>query len=65
MSSPEEISQNDAKFIHDNVTRDTELKTQRNEVKKEGDVEKILAIYSLRRTGFQQSSELTEKVLFL
>jgi hypothetical protein len=62
MSSPEEITQNDAKFIHDSVTRDTELIRQLNEVKEKGDVEKILAIYSLRRTGFQQASELIEKV---
>jgi len=62
MSSPEEIAQNDAKFIHDNVTRDTELIRQLNEVKNEGDVEKILAIYLLRRTGFQQASELIEKI---
>lgn len=62
MSGFEEISQNDAKFIHDNVTRDTELIRQLNEVKNEGDVEKILAIYSLRSTGFQQASELIEKI---
>jgi hypothetical protein len=61
MSSPEEITQNDDKFIHDNVTRDTELIRQLNEVKEKGDLEKILAIYSLRRTGFQQASELIEK----
>lgn len=62
MSSPEEITQNDAKFIHDNITRDTELTRQLIEVKEEGDIEKILAIYSLRRSGFQQASELIEKI---
>lgn len=61
MSSPEEIFQNDAKFIHDNVTRDTELSRQLNEVLEEGDVEKILAIFALRRSGFQQASELMKK----
>lgn len=30
MSGPEEIDQNDAKFIHDNITRDTELIRQLN-----------------------------------
>ena len=61
MSGFEEIAQNDAKFIHDNVTRDTELTRQLNELKEE-DVEKILMIYSLRRTGFQQTLELIEKI---
>jgi hypothetical protein len=65
MSGSEEIAQNDNKFVHDNLTRDTELIRQLNEVKEEGDVEKILAIYLLRRTGFQQASELIEKILFL
>jgi hypothetical protein len=62
MSGFGEISQNDAKFIHDNVTRDTELLRQLNEVKNEGDVEKVLAIYLLRSTGFQQASELIQKI---
>jgi hypothetical protein len=62
MSGFKEISQNDAKFIHDNVTRDTELLRQLNEVKNEGDVEKVLAIYLLRSTGFQQASELIQKI---
>lgn len=62
MSSPEELNQNDAKFIHDNLTRDNELLRQLNEVLKEGDVEKVLAIFELRRVGFQRSSELARKI---
>jgi hypothetical protein len=62
MASSDEITQNDVKFIHDNVTRDAELTRQLDEVYKEGDIEKVLAIYSLRRTGFQQASELIGKI---
>jgi hypothetical protein len=62
MFSPEEIAQNDAKFIQDNITRDSELLRQLNEVNSEGDVEKVLAIYELRRTGFQQALELVERI---
>jgi hypothetical protein len=62
MSSSDEITQNDAKFIHDNVTRDAELTRQLDEVYKEGEIGKIMAIYSLRRTGFQQASELIGKI---
>jgi hypothetical protein len=62
MSSFEETIQNDSQFIQDNVTRDTELIKQLNEVKEEGETEKVLAIYELRRIGFQRASELIEKV---
>lgn len=62
MSHSEEIAQNDAKFLEDNVTRDSELLRQLNEVKGEGDIEKVLAIYELRRTGFQQALELIERI---
>ncbi|HKR72717.1 MAG TPA: hypothetical protein VJR94_01255 [Candidatus Nitrosocosmicus sp.] len=62
MSNPEEIAQNDIKFIQDNITRDSELLRQLNEVIVEGDIEKVLAIYELRKTGFQQTLELVEKV---
>ena len=62
MSDPEEIAQNDIKFIQENKTRDSELLRQLNEVIMEGEFEKALAIYELRRTGFQQALELVEKV---
>jgi hypothetical protein len=62
MSYSEEITKNDVKFIQDNITRDSELLRQLNEVNGEGDVEKVLAIYELRRTGFQQALDLVEKV---
>lgn len=61
MTSSKELSENDVKFIHDNVTRDSELIKQL-EVLHEGDDEKVLAIYHLRRIGFQQASELVKNI---
>lgn len=62
MTSSEELSDNDEKFIHDNITRDSELTKQLDEVLEEGDGEKVLAIFHLRRTGFQQSLELIKNI---